>query len=284
MIYISSSCVKHNKIKDSVQDLVDNGFKNIELSGGTEYYDGFENDLFELKEKYNLNYICHNYFPPPKEHFVLNLASTDDNIYYKSIEYFKSTINLSKRLGCKKFGFHAGFFLDIKVSQIGKEIDKVILSDKQIACKRFFDAYKILLNESKDIKLYIENNVFSSTNYGTYDGINPFMLTTYEEFLDLKNNIEFNLLLDIAHLKVSTKTLGLNFKDEFSHLILKSNYIHVSENDGLHDINSSLYENSELLCMLKEINLNNKDFTIEVYDKMDKIKASYKILQKVILD
>ena len=25
------------------------GFKNIELSGGTEYYDGFENDLLKLK-------------------------------------------------------------------------------------------------------------------------------------------------------------------------------------------------------------------------------------------
>lgn len=51
MIYISSSCVKNKTIKESVQELVDSGFKNIELSGGTEYYDGFEDDLLKLKKK-----------------------------------------------------------------------------------------------------------------------------------------------------------------------------------------------------------------------------------------
>ena len=42
MIYISTSCVKNIKIKDSVEELANNGFKNIELSGGTEYYENFE--------------------------------------------------------------------------------------------------------------------------------------------------------------------------------------------------------------------------------------------------
>ena len=49
MIYISTSCVKHSKIKDSVEELASNGFKNIELSGGTEYYENFEIDLIELR-------------------------------------------------------------------------------------------------------------------------------------------------------------------------------------------------------------------------------------------
>ena len=38
MIYISSACVKNTKIKSSVEKLAANGFRNIELSGGTEYY------------------------------------------------------------------------------------------------------------------------------------------------------------------------------------------------------------------------------------------------------
>ena len=63
MIYISSSCVKNAKIKDSVEQLATNGFQNIELSGGTEFYENFENDLIELKDRYKLNYRCHNYFP-----------------------------------------------------------------------------------------------------------------------------------------------------------------------------------------------------------------------------
>jgi sugar phosphate isomerase/epimerase len=131
MIYISSSCVKHKKIKNTVQELVDNGFKNIELSGGTEYYNDFEDDLLKLQKEYNLNYLCHNYFPPPKEHFVLNLASLNDNIHRKSFEHVLKSIDLSSKLGSKKLGIHAGFFIDIKTNEIGKKITKDKLYDKK---------------------------------------------------------------------------------------------------------------------------------------------------------
>lgn len=282
MIYISSSCVKHKKIKDSVQDLVDNGFKNIELSGGTEYYDGFEDDLLELKEKYNFNYVCHNYFPPPKEHFVLNLASLNDEIYKKSFNHLVQAIKLSNKLGAKKFGFHAGFFIDIKVSEIGKKISKDNLFDNEKAIQRFSNGFKELQTLAGDVKLYVENNVFSSTNYDTYDGDNIFMLTSSNEYAELKNKIDFNQLLDVAHLKVSSKTLGLNFKDELKKMITVSDYIHISDNDALHDLNHKLQKDSSLVSLMKQQDLKNKDFTLEIYDDMNAIKDTYSILQEVI--
>ena len=55
MIYVSSSCVRASSIREAVIALVEQGIKNIELSGGTKPYDNFENDLLELKDKYNLN-------------------------------------------------------------------------------------------------------------------------------------------------------------------------------------------------------------------------------------
>ena len=114
MIYVSSSCVRAKKIKDSVLTLVENGFKNIELSGGTHYYDGFDEDLLELKDKYDINYQCHNYFPPPKRHFVINLASPNDEIYEKSKEFIRDSLKLSSKLGSARYGFHGGFFIDPK--------------------------------------------------------------------------------------------------------------------------------------------------------------------------
>ncbi|MCT7487123.1 sugar phosphate isomerase/epimerase [Aliarcobacter cryaerophilus] len=282
MIYVSSSCVKHKKIKDSVEELARNGFQNIELSGGTEYYGDFEDDLLELKEKYNLKYICHNYFPPPKEHLVLNLASLNDEIYKKTFEHLRQAIELSKSLGAKKFGFHAGFFIDIKVSEIGKKISKNNLFDKERSTQRFCDGFKELQNIAGDLKLYIENNVFSSTNAKTYENENLFMLTNSMEYKELKEMIDFNLLLDIAHLKVSTKTLGLNFEEELSNMINQSDYIHISDNDALHDLNNKLQENSSLVELLKRQDLKNKDYTLEIYDGMDAIKETYKILQEVI--
>ncbi len=84
MINVSSACLEHEKIKDSVKELAENGFLNIELSGGTKYYEGYEEDLLRLQEEYNLNYIVHNYFPPPRQDFILNLASLNDDIYQKT--------------------------------------------------------------------------------------------------------------------------------------------------------------------------------------------------------
>jgi sugar phosphate isomerase/epimerase len=285
MIFVSSSCVKHTKIKDSVIELANNGFKNIELSGGTEYYEDIESDLLELKNKYNLNYICHNYFPPPHKHFVLNLASLNDKIYYNTLEHLTNSIELSKKLGSTKFGFHAGFFIDIKVNEIGRKISKDTLYNKQISIKRFCDGFNKLKNIAGDnLQLYIENNVFSSTNAKTYKNENIFMLTNLEEYLELKDEINFNILLDIAHLKVSTNTLKLNFESQLKSLIQKTNYIHISDNDSLNDINSKLDQNSDIIKLINKENIKDKIFTLEIYDGIEAVKSSYNILEGLLND
>jgi sugar phosphate isomerase/epimerase len=283
MIYISSSCIPSVKIKDSVQELALNGFKNIELSGGTDYYEGFEDDLLVLKDKYNLSYRCHNYFPPPKEHFVINLASLNDSIFQKSLDHIKKAISLSKLLGARKYGFHAGFLIDIDVSEIGKKIAKTNLFSRQESISRFCLAYENIKNNIDGVDLYIENNVLSKTNFETYKGVNALMMTNFSEYESLKEKIDFNLLLDLAHLKVSVRTLGLNWEDEFESMMGESNYIHISDNDGFHDLNNQLTRSSSLLSMLKQSNTSKKDFTLEIYDGMDAIKKSYDILSEVVI-
>ena len=282
MIYISTSCVKHNKIKDSVEELAENGFQNIELSGGTEYYENFENDLIELKDKYKLNYRCHNYFPPPKKPFVLNLASLNDETFQMSFDHLQQVIALSNRLGADKFAFHAGFFIDIKLSEIGKKLSRDNLFDEKKSVERFCSAYDIVKEQAKNVSLFIENNVFSKTNAETYDDENPFMMTNFNEYKSLKEKIDFNLLLDVAHLKVSAKTLGLNWESEFENMMSVSSYIHVSDNDSFHDLNSQLTKNSSLLSMLKQSDTKNKDFTLEIYDEMNAIKKSYEVLFEAV--
>ena len=205
----------------------------------------------------------------------------NDEIYEKTFTHLVKAIELSKKLGAKKFGFHAGFFIDIKVSEIGKKISKDSLFDKQKAMQRFCDGFKELQALAGNVKLYVENNVFSSTNYETYNGDNIFMLTSSKEYDELRNKIDFNLLLDVAHLKVSAKTLGFDFEDELKKMIAISDYIHISDNDALHDLNHKLQKDSSLVELLGQQNLKNKNFTLEIYDDMDAIKETYKILQEV---
>jgi sugar phosphate isomerase/epimerase len=282
MIFVSSACLRNKKIKDSVKELADNGFTNIELSGGTEYYDNFEVDLLNLKKDYNLNYQCHNYFPPPKNHFVLNLASLNDQTFNTSFNHLKQAISLSERLGAKNFGFHAGFFIDIRLGEIGKKLTKDNLFNEKKSITKFCNAFKLLQKIDNSVNLFIENNVFSKSNAETYIGENPFMLTHFVEYQSLKKKIDFNLLLDVAHLKVSVKTLGLDWNKEFKNMMINSSYIHISDNDSFHDLNNRLMKDSSLFLLLKESDTRNKDFTLEIYDDMYAIKKSYEALTEAI--
>ena len=284
MIYVSSSCSKQKKIGNAIRELAEHGFQNIELSGGTEYYEGYEDDIFDLKEKYHLNYLVHNYFPPPKEDFVLNLASLDDAIFEKSLEHLRKAIRFACLLGVDKFGFHAGFYVDIAVGEIGKAVSARHLCDTKQAYKRFCNGFNSIKKESKEIQIYIENNVYSKTNFNIYGSQNPFMLISPAEYRELQHRIDFKLLLDVAHLYVSSRTLGFDFNLHLDLLIMETDYIHLSDNDGWHDQNAEFMPDSKLLDKIKKKYLKNKTITLEIYTGIEELRASFDRIAAIIAD
>ena len=86
-IFISSSAISSKNVEDNITFLAKNGITNIELSGGCSYSSNILNKLIILKKKYKLEYLVHNYFPPPKDNFVLNIGSCDDRHYKKTISF-----------------------------------------------------------------------------------------------------------------------------------------------------------------------------------------------------
>lgn len=282
MIYVSSTCSKRKRIGDAVEELVSAGIRNIELSGGTEYYAGYEDDILRFQDKYNLNYLVHNYFPPPKENFVLNLASLDDTIYDKSIQNLIKSIRLCHKIGAKKFGFHAGFFVDLTTKELNNVIHKKRIGDRKYAIKRFCEAFKKLEEESRDLDLYLENNNYSYSNYRVYGDLAPFMLLTHKDYRELKKTINFKLLLDMAHLKVSMNTLQLNFDEEIDKLIKEADYLHISENNGKHDQNLGFDKKSKLVRILEMDTMKEKTITIEVYDNIETVLQCRNILASIV--
>lgn len=278
MIFISTSSVKERNIKDVIKLLYNFGFQNIELSGGTDFYPELEQDVLKLKEKYNLNYLLHNYFPPPREPFVINLASLNNTIFQMSLDHLKRAINLTQRMGINKFGLHAGFFIDIPKNQIGKALVYQDIVDREKAIERFCEGYNILKKETGNIDLFIENNVLSYLNYINFKKTNPLMLTTYEDYKQLKKKIDFNLLLDIGHLKVSTRSLGLDFITELKNLLKDCTYVHISDNNGKEDQNKNLKKNNQILEILKNNNFRNKTITLEIQDTLENIKQCQLLL------
>ena len=282
MIYISTSCIKAKKIYSAVKVLADEGYTNIELSGGTEYYNGYQNDLIRLQNEYNLNYLIHNYFPPSSTEFVLNLASQNEDIFQNSIDHLLSAITLSKLLKADRYSFHAGFFLDLNPSEIGKDIKQRNFLKTNNSVERFCEGFKLLKNKAGTLKLYLENNVYSRKNWKLFKDNSPFMLTNFKDYLDLKRKIDFNLLLDVAHLKVSSYSLNLDFDRELNNMIQESDYIHISENNGMEDQNNRLLEKGGILSKLKNYDLSDKILTLEIYKSLNLIKESYNLMNETL--
>lgn len=278
MIYISTGHFQKQSTVESVSLLAQNGFKNIELSAGR-YEASLPEGLQQLKRQYGLDFICHNYFPVSSSPFVLNMASLDDDIFLRTIEFFKEIIRLSRELGAVKFGFHAGFFYDISVREIGRMLKKTKLYDRRKCLDRFCEGYQEIKKAAGEIKIYIENNVISAANLREFGGENPLMLSSASDYAELKAKVDFNLLLDLGHLKVSAHSLKNEFEKEARILLEKSDYIHLSDNDGLLDAHRGLAFGSAMYKFLKTIDLKGKTITLECVDNVSLIRESYNLIK-----
>ena len=283
MIYVSSSCIKGKRICDVIKQLANAGIKNIELSGGTDYYDGMEDDLKSLKDAYGLNYACHAYFPPPKIPFVVNLASCNDRIYRQSIEHYSECVSMLQRIECNVLSVHAGFLVEIGTDEIGQKLSRRIVYDEAEAIGRFCSAYKNIAKmcSENNIKLYLENNVLNMENYEEFEFNNYMMMTDYSSIMKMKEQLDFNLLLDLGHLYVSASTLGLDYEQECCKICEHIEWIHISENNGIRDEHKPLRKNSAILQEFGKIYKRDINVTLEASGRIEDITAGINLLQSV---
>ncbi len=281
MIYVSTACVKAATIAEAVQTLASAGFKFVELSGGTPYYPGYENDLLELQAKHSLSYLCHNYFPPPELDFVLNLSSADATTRGRTIDLLHRAVELSRKLGAHQFAFHAGFFVDLDVTELGSTAAAKDAYGREAAIERFCDGYAEVARAADGVMLYLENNALSIDHGSAFRVRKPFMLLDAEDIADLGRRLNFRLLLDLGHLKVSTQTLGLSFEPECDALIDRTDYLHVSDNDGRRDLSSAVRRGSPMAAYLAGKNLKDKTITLEIYEGLEHVKHSYELLEEL---
>ena len=90
------------------------------------------------------------------------------------------------------------------------------------------------------------------------------------------------MLVDVAHLKVSCKTLGLDFASELKFLMAKTDYIHLSDNNGLSDRNRPIFQNSKMCGELKKHLKKINTYTIEVYGEIQEINKTYSLINELL--
>lgn len=242
-IFFSSAAFSNNPGYKVANYLGKNRIKNIELSSGKFH----KNNIKEILKKKRENLRIHNYFPPPKKPFVINLASANEKIRLKSINFIKENIRISKYFG-NVVSFHAGFLIDPDPKSLGKRlVNKHADINRKKSISIFIKSIKNLSSYAKKYKstILIENNVLTKKNLKHFN-FNPFLMVEAKETIEIMKKTPANvrLLLDFAHLKVSAKTLGFSK----SNYILKCNKwiyaYHLSDNNSLKDSNSKIHSKS----------------------------------------
>ncbi|MDB2512468.1 sugar phosphate isomerase/epimerase [Luminiphilus sp.] len=261
-IFVSTGGERGSKALDTAQLWLEQGITDIELSGGS--YDPFFEEKLDRLVARGASVTLHNYLPLKREPFVINLASQSEEVFNKSFSHVQKCIELSEKIGAKHYAVHAGFLLDPKPRQLGGPLKNMDLFDRTVCENTFVMAVKELgeLAERKNIRLLIENNVYSSSNKKLFKH-NPLLMTDPNAILEILYRCEgaAGLLLDVAHLKVSSISQGFDAKAAVDSITSLIEGLHLSDNDGLEDQNERCAEDSWFWPVLPKV----KYHVLEVY-------------------
>ena len=257
LLFISTSSIKAGSILDAVEILT--GLtRNIELTGGNNYDVHLQDKLIKIKKEWNINFLIHSYFPPPKKHFILNFADTSE----RTRGFIKNTIAYVKMLDIDYYSIHAGLKSDFK-------LENELLVDpgeKHYSLDNIYENVKWFRKEFPDTKLAMENlfpnNMNTETGYLMH-------IDEIAEFL--KSDENTYLLLDLGHLKASSRILDFNYLNAvefiFDKYIDRVLEIHLSENRGKADDHEIVYSDSIQYLLIRNysdlIRGKNINVTIE---------------------
>ena len=275
-IFVSSIAFGNQNLKEIVK------YSNL-LSYNLEFSSNlpFKKNNLDLFNEFLGGKLIHNYFPPPENPFVINLASDKKQILNQSIEHCKNNLLRTSENNLPFYSVHAGFCIDPKISSLGHliKINKDFKRSKHVQI--FIESLKELSDfaSSNNVKLLIENNVLSEENYIENNLKNIFLCVDSGEIIEIineVNNPKLGILLDTGHLKVSSRTLGLNINNEVNNILKFVRAVHHSDNDGKKDNNSDIDETYWFNPFMKKLGgiihvLEVKNLSIESINKQTKL-------------
>jgi len=286
--YLSTGATQSQSLDEAITFCLEHGIDHVELSSGIKYQPNILDPVLESKNK--IHYLVHNYFPPPQDPFVLNLAASDRSELKKSSDLCRTAIDLSADLGAPFYSVHSGFAFRLAPDLLGDPEGQVSIPDEAFnlyddAYQTFGESIEVLADyaESRNIGLLFENNVVSSVHLSKQKG-RAFLMVSAKEilrFLCEINHPNLGLLVDVGHLNVTATTFGFD-RTEFINQV--SPYIgafHLSDNDGKVDNNLSFTENTWFCPLIKDF--VNVPLVIEVYDlTWPQIQHQYEVLDSVL--
>jgi sugar phosphate isomerase/epimerase len=207
-------------------------------------------DLASEANRRGIPLLAHNYFYHSEKDFVLNMASPVSSEHARSVDYVCAMIDFCADNNIPEYSFHSGFACAFSVEHFGKPLVGLPAHDTQSAYNAFAEGVKraAVHARARKVGLLIENNVLTRDNLS--DGKNLHLLCVsskdIENFFKLADCENLALLLDLGHLKVTCRTLGLSLHTELKVLTRHCGQFHLHDNDGLMDRHEALRAESEI--------------------------------------
>jgi sugar phosphate isomerase/epimerase len=272
--YVSTACLPGTDgLKDRLAALRQAGLNSVELGAGVHVSPA---DWSEWEPPPGMQVVLHNYFPPPPEPFVLNLASANPEIRRRSMELACAALEASARLGAAFYSVHGGFITDAVGFDAGSFVfpSPVSPQDRQSAMDRFVDSVVRLAEHAAtcEAQLLVENNVCEPKHRG------KLLFTSAGDFEELFARCPtpyVGMLLDTGHLNVSAETLGF---DRFAFVEAVAPFVrafHLHDNDGRTDQHQPLREGSWVLDVLQNPGLSGCAAIIESkFSDLDQLRRN----------
>lgn len=227
--HISTACL-YGEVFDVLDLYREAGFRNVELGTSHPYNEKISPATIG---EYDFNFLVHNYFPPPREPFIINIASQNRAILKRTLDQLKTGIDLCDYLGTKLFTFHSGFRSDPDLNLwFGSDHIAPYATAMKTNIQSLIEINKYA--EDRGVKIAIENNVLAA--YNLVNGKNKIlMMCEYWEFEHLFRMVgsdNLGILLDLGHLNVTANTLGFDAEEFIRRSKDRIFAVHLHENNG----------------------------------------------------
>jgi len=274
LLYLSTSCFRSDSVVDSISQL-SSITNNIELSGGSNYEDNLLDKLEGIQEEKELEFLMHSYFPPPQEHFVLNFAENSERVR----SFTSKSVNFCSNLNIPYYSIHTGFKRDfyLKNEILSNGTGDFAIDGIKQNIEWFYKNF--------DLKLAVENLFPNNQKENCFAD----HVSSIDEVLKLDNRLY--LLLDLGHLKISSRYYGFNYFDAVDYLFRQYSdrilEVHLSENDGINDQHNLIYSDSSQYFIIKKyvdlVKKNGINLVIETRDEtLNNLELCYKLFKQLL--
>jgi len=207
----------------------------------------YESDYSYVKD-YSFEYLVHNYFPVPKESFVVNIASLDENIHQRSIKHIKDSIDFCSKINARLYTFHPGFLTDPKGSNPSNQNYDFQWESVRLKTTSYEASWERMTDAISEIAPYACNRKvpIAFETEGSFHKKDHLMMQhpkEYERFLNSFPSDAIGINLNIGHLILAANAFDFSYQ---TFVDIVADYVvamELSHNNGVEDQHLPLQSN-----------------------------------------